>query len=176
MLPEVISGSIGPLDVVSPLRRLLSRTRVQVRAVESIDLKAKTLTASTGVSGHPHVVSFDHLVLATGNVLAQVGGARREHFQAGEVVFDQGDVGDRIYMIASGRVEVVRDDQVLATLGAGDVFGEMALLGNTPRSATIRCVEPVRLLSLPRRDFALLAESLPDLRRTFERVMRSRAA
>src|SRR5438093_9359283 len=68
MLPEVISGSIGMLDTVSPIRRLLPRTQLHVRDVESIDLRGKTVTTSPGFKPHPHVIPYDHLVIALGNV------------------------------------------------------------------------------------------------------------
>jgi CRP-like cAMP-binding protein len=51
----------------------------------------------------------------------------------------------------------------------------MALLGSTVRSATVRCLEPMRLLRLPKRDFRLLDASLPALRRSFEEVAAERA-
>ncbi len=68
MLPEVISGSIGITDTVSPIRRLLPRTNIHVRDVESIDLGKKTITTSPGFRPHAHVIAYDHLVLALGNV------------------------------------------------------------------------------------------------------------
>src|SRR6185436_141038 len=68
MLPEVISGSIGMLDTVSPIRRLLPRTNLHVRDVESIDINSKTITTSPGFRPHPHIIEYDYLVLAMGNV------------------------------------------------------------------------------------------------------------
>ena len=68
MLPEVISGSIGMLDTVSPIRRLLPRTQLHVRDVESIDLRGKTVTTSPGFKPHPHEIPYDQLVLALGTV------------------------------------------------------------------------------------------------------------
>ncbi|MGH7897020.1 MAG: NAD(P)/FAD-dependent oxidoreductase, partial [Candidatus Binatia bacterium] len=68
MLPEVISGTIGLLDTVCPIRRLLPKTSLHVREVESIDLKNRTLTTTPGFRPHAHVLSYDHLVLALGNV------------------------------------------------------------------------------------------------------------
>src|SRR3954465_11555407 len=52
MLPEVISGSIGMLDVVSPIRRLLPRTDLHVREVEAIDIEARTIVCSPGFRAH----------------------------------------------------------------------------------------------------------------------------
>src|SRR5205085_7012575 len=60
----------------------------------------------------------------------------REHFEPGQEVFRQGDLGDRIYAILDGEAEVVVRDQVIARLGAGELFGEMALLARTTRNAT----------------------------------------
>lgn len=68
MLPEVISGSIGILDTVSPLRRLLPRTTIVVREVESIDLEERCVRTSPGVHPHPSTIRYDHLVLALGTV------------------------------------------------------------------------------------------------------------
>src|SRR5436853_1098664 len=68
MLPEVISGTIGLLDTVSPIRRLLPRTNLHVRDVEAIDLQNKTVTTSPGFRPHPHVIEYDYLVFALGNV------------------------------------------------------------------------------------------------------------
>src|SRR5512147_2418102 len=68
LLPEVISGTIGLTDVVSPLRRLLNRTEIHVREVEAIDLDAKTVTLAPGFHPTPRVLRFDHLVVALGTV------------------------------------------------------------------------------------------------------------
>ena len=60
---------------------------------------------------------------------------------------------------------------LLGRLGPGDWFGEMALLNETTRGATVRCVEAMDALSLPKSDFTVLAANLPELRQSFERVM-----
>jgi NADH dehydrogenase len=108
------------------------------------------------------------------------GGVTQEHFEPGQIVFSQGDLGDRVYIVLSGAAEVVRSAEDgsapvrLATLAPGDWFGEMALLNETTRGATVRCLEAMDALSLPKRDFTVLAANLPDLRRSFERVMDER--
>ena len=68
MLAEVVSGAIGVTDAVSPIRRLLPRTNLHVREVESIDLRNRTVTTTPGFRPHSHVLRYDHLVLALGNV------------------------------------------------------------------------------------------------------------
>jgi MFS family permease len=67
-------------------------------------------------------------------------GAGLEHveFSPRQTVFEQGDDGERFYVVESGRAEVLRDGDIVGTLGRGDCFGEIALLRNQPRTATIR--------------------------------------
>jgi NADH dehydrogenase len=107
-------------------------------------------------------------------------GLRHEHYEPGQAVFRQGDVGDSIFVIIDGAAEVLREENASSTrvacLGAGEVFGEMAMLGRTARNATVRCLEPMRVLRLPRRDFRLLDASVPALKRSFEQVAASRTA
>ncbi len=106
-------------------------------------------------------------------------GITQEHFEPGEEVFHQGDIGDRIYIIVGGQAEVVREENgnemVLARLGPGEYFGEMALLRKTPRTATVRCISPMDTLSLPKREFSMLAAYIPAVRETLENVMQERA-
>jgi CRP-like cAMP-binding protein len=67
---------------------------------------------------------------------------------AGQVVFSQGDVGDRYYVIEVGEVEVVGDGVVVTTLGPGEGFGEVALLRDSRRTATVVARTEVRLRAL----------------------------
>lgn len=112
--------------------------------------------------------------------LATQAGLGHEHFEPGQTVFREGDLGDRVYILLSGAAEVVRGagagETVLAQLKAGEYFGEMALLNRAPRNATVRCVSPMDTLSLPKNEFGALAANLPELRGAFERRMAERAA
>ena len=106
-------------------------------------------------------------------------GVVQAHFEPGEAVFRQGDLGDCLYIILGGEAEVVREDsngarQVLARLGPGEYFGEMALLNEKTRGATIRCVTAMDVLTLRKGDFKALVANLPDLRKGFESVMEKR--
>src|SRR5262249_12525832 len=68
MLPEVISGSIGIVDTITPIRRLCPSTNLYTRAVECIDLAGRRVIAGAGLSARPTVLEYDHLVIALGNV------------------------------------------------------------------------------------------------------------
>jgi CRP-like cAMP-binding protein len=103
----------------------------------------------------------------------------QEHFEAGETIFRQGDCGDKVYIVVKGEVEVWRaeagkPETSLAKLGPGECFGEMALLGNAPRMATVRTLTGVDVLTVERAAFGALLAHLPPLRKIFEQVVQER--
>lgn len=76
----------------------------------------------------------------------------------GTKIFQHGDAGDKLYLILEGKIRISRDvpgmgEEALAVLGAGEVFGEMALLDESPRSADARVHERCRLLTIPKDGF-----------------------
>src|SRR5436305_6145266 len=75
------------------------------------------------------------------------------HVGAGDAIVEQGDVGDHLYLINSGEVEVRIDGQAQATQGPGDHFGEIALLQDIPRTATVIARNDVELFALARKSF-----------------------
>ena len=77
----------------------------------------------------------------------------RVRVPAGEVVFHRGDPGDRFYVIAEGKVEVAVEGRPPLTLGRGHYFGEIALLRDLPRTATVTAQTELELLALERDDF-----------------------
>jgi putative ABC transport system ATP-binding protein len=81
----------------------------------------------------------------------------KESYPAGRTIFRQGDVGDRLFLIKAGAVEIVAEDEraerKLALLGVGDVFGEMALMAEQPRNASATVREDVELYSLSKEHF-----------------------
>jgi hypothetical protein len=74
-------------------------------------------------------------------------------FAVGDRIITQGDPGDCFFLIESGSVEIVHDEHREATLGAGDGFGEIALLSDRPRTATVAVLEPMTGFRLPREAF-----------------------
>ena len=96
---------------------------------------------------------------------------RREHFIAGEVLFHQGDVGDRIYFVVSGEAEVEVNGELVATVGAGSVIGEIALVKDIPRTATVRVKSDVDTASVSSETFHTLVAHFPGVKEAMEEIM-----
>jgi CRP-like cAMP-binding protein len=97
---------------------------------------------------------------------------------AGTIIVRQGAPAEKFFIIVDGRVEVVREhdgsEQVVATLGPGQFFGEMAILRDMPRTATVRAVTRVSLLTMDDETFrSLVAQSL-GVTRDFDEIIRTR--
>lgn len=94
--------------------------------------------------------------------------ARINHFDEGVAIFNEGDPGDCLYIIASGNVDLYSrtdggDEIKLQTLGVTDVFGEMALLDGLPRSATVKAATKTILFYINRTDFNIFLTQNPDV-------------
>ena len=94
-------------------------------------------------------------------------------------MFAEGTPGDKLYVVVRGQVEVVTtgstgEERILAVLRDGDYFGEMALLRDAPRMATVRARAASVLLTLDRDHFMNLLDTVPDLRSAFEQVVTAR--
>ena len=94
---------------------------------------------------------------------------QERRYKTGTRIMSQGDTGVGLYVITSGKVRIThsssldRPEEELATAGAGDVMGEMALLDDLPRSATITAVEDVTALVLPVWEFRTMLRSHPEI-------------
>jgi CRP/FNR family cyclic AMP-dependent transcriptional regulator len=88
------------------------------------------------------------------------GRATQVDFPSGRVIARQGEIGTGFFVIVSGSVRVVRDGEVVATLGAGDFFGELSVLDRQPRNASVAAEEATSCLALASWDFdeVLLAQ------------------
>ncbi|HKW78713.1 MAG TPA: cyclic nucleotide-binding domain-containing protein [Candidatus Limnocylindria bacterium] len=98
---------------------------------------------------------------------ALANAAVEQTYQSGQEIIRQGDTGVGAFIIRSGKVDIIQEKDgkttKLATLGPGDVIGEMALLDEFPRSATAKAVEPVTALGIQRWHFRGILESHPQL-------------
>jgi MFS family permease len=93
---------------------------------------------------------------------------------ASELVFAQGDHGDRFYLIESGEAAVVRDGEQVAELGPGDYFGEIALVRDVPRTASVRAESALVLLTLDRDEFIAAVTGHAPSREAADAVITSR--
>lgn len=94
--------------------------------------------------------------------------AKERHYLRGEVIVREKTMTDSFCIIKSGKVEVTKrfsdgDEMILTLMGEGDFFGEMALLDQGPRSATVRAISETVVLELSSRDFEKLLHDAPDL-------------
>jgi len=87
-----------------------------------------------------------------------------ERLEGDRLVFEEGDEGDKFYILARGKVQVTRQGQRLAVLTDGDFFGEIALINNAARNATVRTVVGCSFLTLTHARFDKLLEGEEQLR------------
>jgi MFS family permease len=80
----------------------------------------------------------------------------------GSEVIRQGDIGDRFYAVEAGSFEIVRDGTTIATAGEGDYFGEIALLHDVPRTATVRATSAAAVWALDQEEFLATVTGLPQ--------------
>ena len=96
----------------------------------------------------------------------------QEHFHAGEVIFDQGDFGNKLYVVVNGEVEILAEDKTVV-LGPGEVFGEIALVNDSARTATVRALKDCDVVSVSRPAFQQLVTHLPGVRDSVEGIMKT---
>ena len=96
-------------------------------------------------------------------------------YGVGEAIFEEGKLGDSFYIVRKGQVRVTKvqggEEMVLSELGEGEGFGEMALLIDQPRTATVKALSEVNLLVLNREDFTVLTRSLPALAEKMNKLL-----
>ena len=173
--------------VVRGVRRGDWRSRLIVVSQASIGLVA-LLGLATMLTRNP----FFLLAFATAQGLIVVGVlcfaivavfAQRtlvlEEFAPGKEIVREGDSGREVYIIKTGTVEVLKNQpdgsqEVIKRLGPGDHFGEMALLRDAKRNATIRTVTPVEVFSMKPSSFFALYTHFPGLREQIDGIMQDR--
>jgi len=87
-----------------------------------------------------------------------------ETFESGEIIIHQGDVGEYFYLVESGQAEVIIDGRgVVNNYKSGDYFGELALLNDAPRAATVRASSSLKVAKLDKRAFQRLLGPIRDI-------------
>ena len=105
---------------------------------------------------------------------------RVDHYEPGEIIIAKHEIGRELYIMKTGEVEVFDPaenagaEKVIARFKRGDVFGERALLEDTPRAASVRAVTPVDVLVMSRDDFTAMVDQFPVLDDYFDRLMKER--
>jgi NADH dehydrogenase len=92
------------------------------------------------------------------------------HYADGDTIFYAGDTGDYLYIIVKGKVDVIKNDVKITTLNAGEYFGEMALMSDKKRSATIKASGPCKILAIKKEDFDVLMTHFSDLKDNFTKT------
>jgi MFS family permease len=152
-------GLLLPLAVLATARRLAEiDRRAPVPVVEISLLRSLPLFAPLGA---PQLEA-----LAQGLVETRVA--------AGQAVVRQGERGDRFYVVAEGELEVEADGRELRRLGRGDGFGELALLRDVPRTATVTALGEARLFALDKTTFLAAVGSHPRAAGEAEQLVRER--
>ena len=99
----------------------------------------------------------------------------RISFSQGEAIFTEGEPGNKtMYLIEKGRVEVLKGDAVVARLGVGEPIGEMSLLLDEPRSATVRALNSVEALEITGENFGEILTKRPGIGRTIMKALAQR--
>jgi CRP-like cAMP-binding protein len=93
---------------------------------------------------------------------------------AGTVLAREGDLGDEFFVIESGTAEVTRGSAPVAKLGAGDFFGEIALIREERRTATVTALSPMVLIVMPGSSFRSLDRSTAEIRETVSQALAER--
>jgi CRP/FNR family cyclic AMP-dependent transcriptional regulator len=98
--------------------------------------------------------------------LALIGGIADEiDLREGTELTRQGAAGREFFVLIEGTADVLKDGQKVNTLGAGDFFGEIALVHHAPRTATVAATSPIRALVVTERSFRRLLERSPEIQR-----------
>lgn len=94
-----------------------------------------------------------------------------EIFSAGEKIFNEGEVGDSMYLICSGQVSIRHGSKEIAQLGSGESIGEMAILDKLPRSATAVVLEETKLLRIDAKDFDDILVTHPEIAQCLLKIL-----
>ncbi len=101
-------------------------------------------------------------------------GGKPEQFAAGQTIFTEGQSGTHMYIVRSGSVDVLINGRVVETIQANGIFGEMALVDGSPRSATALAKTACELAPIDYRTFILMVDEAPNFALNVMRAMVNR--
>jgi CRP/FNR family transcriptional regulator, cyclic AMP receptor protein len=94
--------------------------------------------------------------------------------EAGKVLVREGEIGQEFFVIIEGEAEATKDGKLLRTMGPNDFFGEIALLEDIPRTATVTAKTPLRFFVLTRQSFWSMLDATPSVERKILRTLAKR--
>jgi CRP/FNR family transcriptional regulator, cyclic AMP receptor protein len=103
-----------------------------------------------------------------------LAGAESRSFTAGETIFHAGDAASELFVVQSGTVQISAGDRVLETLSEHGIFGEMALIDDSPRGATAVAVSDVKLVPVGQKQFLFMVAQTPFFALNVMRVLAGR--
>ena len=166
---------VGEADLLEVDRAAIARLVAEVPVLaERLDRFARERLLKNLLATSPLFKPFDHQQQM--ELLKRFEG---HDFEPGTVMIREGDVGQGLFVIMFGEVEILNKDasgreKTIAKLGAGEVFGEMSLLGDRPTMATVRTLSRTTIMFLGRDYFRRLVQALPPLRQYFEELSNKR--
>jgi CRP-like cAMP-binding protein len=97
-----------------------------------------------------------------------------QSFAPGRIIFQEGEPGDNLYVVAEGQVDLVVGDRILETVGPGSILGELAMIDDKPRSASAIARTACQLVPVTRQHFLALIQRRPAFALQVMRVMADR--
>ncbi|HUL95302.1 MAG TPA: cyclic nucleotide-binding domain-containing protein [Usitatibacter sp.] len=183
--PWLRACALHALDPTSPS----ARAALERGAADSDPLISETATAvleygsatATAARASSPYITIDKVILLRDvnlfraiphQVLAGVANLLVERWaEPGERIFEKGDLGDCLYVVASGSVRVHDGERTFQNLGRHEVFGELSLLDAQPRAATVTATERARLFRLAQADFYTLISERPEITLAINRAL-----
>lgn len=179
----VLSSLLGSVIVGPLIAGVGPRASAVIFALAGAALFAATLPVLLRLEDVLGVRIFLRQVPALASLSRRVfddlaGRMRLDRFEAGTKIVREGETGDRLYILKSGEVEIMartgEREIAVARRGKGSYFGEIALLYDVPRTASVRCLEPVEAYSLSRADFESLLRRSEELQEEMTRTSQAR--
>ncbi len=174
LVPDA-SDSENVLDIVGKLKERLEREGLPEdwRKALAANLDELVKRATEDGKGSAKKAKGKYTMSETGNTADQSG--ERKTIKAGDLVFEEGEKGDFAYLIVSGQVEIFRqsgnNERVLATLGRGEIIGEMSLIDNQPRVASARALEDSEFSLISQNSLHQRLERLEENDRVLRRLI-----